>query len=138
MLNDSVADLADPLLTVVAEMVTVCFPVWSPLMSLVYGSMPKKNKCIKSATIYREMSSQTDGVSPSTEHLKLVKSPELEHETVNCVAVCEELQLKDCTAENKEIRSCMYTRRQQYVFSFCTRNSKCLSTGGGSSIDRNK
>ena len=118
MLNDSVADLADPLLTVVAEMVTVCFPVWSPLRSLVYGSMPTQNKCIKSAIIYREMSSQTDGVSPSTEHLKLIKSPELEHETVNCVAVCEELQLKDCTAEKEEVKSCTYTWRQQYVFSF--------------------
>ena len=138
MLNDSVADLADPLLTVVAEMVTVCFPVWSPLMSLVYGSMPKPNKCIKSATIYREMSSQTDGVSPSTEHLKLVKSPAFAQETVNCVAVCEELQLKDCTAEKEKIGSCMYTQRLLYLFSLCTRNSKCLSTGGGSSINSNK
>ena len=138
MLNDSVADLADPLLTVVAEMVTVCFPVWSPLMSLVYGSMPKQNQCIKSATLYREMSSQTDGVSPSKEHLKLVKSPAFEHETVNCVAVCEELQLKDCTAEKEEIGLFMYAQRPQYVFSLCTRNSKCLSTGDSSSIDSNK
>ena len=81
VLNESAVDLADPLLTEVAEMVTVCIPVWRSVMSLVYGSM------------------QLEGASPSTEHCKLLKSAEFEHETVNCVEVWDELQLRDCTAE---------------------------------------
>ena len=81
VLNESAVDLADPLLTEVAEMVTVCFPVWRPVMSLVYGSM------------------QLEGASPSTEQRKLLKSAESEHETVNCVEVWDERQLRDCTAE---------------------------------------
>ena len=81
VLNESVVDLADPLLTEVAEIVTVCLPVWRSVMSLVNGTM------------------QLEGTSPSTEHLKLLKSAKFEHETFNCAAVCEELQLKGCAAE---------------------------------------
>ena len=77
VLNESDVDLADPLLTEVAEIITVCFPVRRPLMSLVYGSM------------------QLEGASPSTEHRKLLKTTEFEHETVNCVEVWDELQLRD-------------------------------------------
>ena len=94
MLNESDVDLADPLLTEVAEIVTVCFPVWRLVISLVYGSMPKKMMYHK---LYdcRGNNSQLEGASPSTEHRKLLKSAEFEHETVNCVEVWDELQLRD-------------------------------------------
>ena len=68
-------------------------------MSLVYGRMPKKLPCNHKLYVCVENDSHVRGDSPSIKHLKLIKSAESEHETVNCVADCEELQLKGCTAE---------------------------------------